>query len=73
MAGDSAQGLDHLNLAEWVNVPPLIGAAISQNPMLLVELGRSLSVEDLHDLLEVDAVNAHNERIVRKEIASRQK
>jgi hypothetical protein len=53
-------------LADYVNVPPLIGMAISGDFALLGPLSTSLSVEDLHDILEVKRVDAHNRRLVAK-------
>ena len=57
---------DHGDLAEYVNVPPLIGMALSMEPMLIEPLSTTLGLEDLHDLLEVRAVDSENERIVSK-------
>ena len=57
---------DFGDLIDYPNVPPMIGMAISGRPELLVALNTVLSVEDLHDILEVIAVDAHNRRILRK-------
>lgn len=65
---DNFEGTDG-NFAEYVNVPPLIGQAISGNYELLAALNTTLSVEDLHDILEVKRVDAHNARIVAKIVA----
>lgn len=51
-------------LAEYLNVPPSIGTAISSGKATLAELSTVLSLEDLWDLLEVNAVDAHNQRII---------
>lgn len=51
---------------DYVNVPPTIGMAISGRPELLGPLSTVLGLEDLHDILEVIAVDAHNQRVLRK-------
>lgn len=48
-----------------MNVPPIIAAVLSIDASLIGVLNR-VSVRDLHDLLEVRAVDAHNRRIVGK-------
>lgn len=48
-----------------MNVPPLIGMALSINPVLVGMLD-DISVRSLHDLLEVQTIDAHNRRIVQK-------
>lgn len=35
---------------------------LSKDPALLVPLSTSLGIEDLHDIIEVMMVDAHNER-----------
>lgn len=47
-----------------MNVPPLLGAVISSGKATLHECKTSFSIEDLHDLLEVVNVDAHNQRIL---------
>lgn len=49
-----------------MNVPPTIGAAISSGKASLAELNTVLSVEDLHDILEVVTIDAHNARVAAK-------
>ena len=52
---------------DYVNVPPLIGMALSRSKEpagTLHALQTTLSIEDLHDLLEVALVDAHNARII---------
>lgn len=44
----------------------MIGMAISMGVATLGELSTVLGVEDLHDLLEVARVDAHNERVINK-------
>lgn len=53
-------------LLDYVNVPPTIGMAISGNPALLGQLATVLSLEDLHDILEVRRIDGHNARMIRK-------
>jgi hypothetical protein len=53
-------------LVDYVNVPSLIGNAISGDAALLGPLSTTLSVEDLHDILEVKRVDAHNKRLIAK-------
>lgn len=48
-----------------MNVPPLIGMALSINPVLVGMLD-DISVRSLHDLLEVQTIDAHNRRIIQK-------
>lgn len=49
-----------------MNVPPSIGMALSANPLLIEPLSTTLGLEDLHDILEVRQVDAHNTRVIRK-------
>lgn len=49
-----------------MNVPPLIARVISGRPEMLGPLNTVLGVEDLHDVLEVLAVDAHNRRVAAK-------
>lgn len=49
-----------------MNVPPLIGMAVSTGKASLTELSTSLGLEDLHDVLEIARVDAHNARILDK-------
>lgn len=53
-------------LAEYVNVPPIIGQLVSMRMASYADLSTTLSVEDVHDLLEVAAVDVHNTAILRK-------
>ena len=46
-------------------MPPTIGAVISSHPEMAVHLSTVLGMEDLHDLLEVLSVDAHNRRVMR--------
>lgn len=52
------------DLAEYVNVPPTIGMAVSSGKATMAELATVLTVEDLHDILEIIAVDAHNQRVL---------
>lgn len=46
-----------------MNVPKTIGAVISSGMAKLHELDTIYGAEDLYDMLEVIAVDAHNRRI----------
>ena len=54
-------------------MPPTIGLAISADKSLAGPLSRDLSLEDLHDVLEVIAVDAHNRMIAEEEDADGQR
>lgn len=69
MGFDEAPG----GLIDYVNVPPFLGMAISGHPELLGPLSTVLSLEDLHDILEVRRIDAHNARIIRKAEAKERK
>jgi hypothetical protein len=51
-------------LIDWVNVPPSIGTAYSAKPEMAGALATTLGLEDLHDLLEVIAVNNYNNELL---------
>lgn len=53
-------------LLDYPNISPLIGMAISSDPALLGPLSSTLGLEDLHDIVEVMRVDAHNRRIIQK-------
>lgn len=53
------------SLLDYPNVPATIGMVLSKDPALIVQLSTCLSVEDLHDMIEVLLVDAHNERQIR--------
>lgn len=55
------------NYAEYVNVPHSIGAVVSSGKASLKDLGAVLGAEDLYDLLEIIAVDAHNQRLAQKD------
>lgn len=46
-------------------MPPLIGMALSIDPVLVGVLDQ-ISVRSLHDILEVQTIDAHNRRIIEK-------
>jgi hypothetical protein len=46
-------------------VPSLIASCIATGKATLSELDTIYSIEDLHDMLEMAAVEAHNERVIR--------
>jgi len=57
-----------------VNVPPIIGMVLSRsaNPVQALELLRTkMSVEDVHDLIEVILIDDHNSRKLAKAAAQR--
>jgi hypothetical protein len=58
------------SFAEYVNVPATIGEAISGNFGLLADLNSTLGLEDLHDIIEVKRIDAHNARVMAKIAAS---
>lgn len=49
-----------------MNVPPSIGMAISSGKATMAELSTTLGLEDVHDILEIVRVDAHNARILDK-------
>lgn len=51
-----------------MNVPPAIGMVLGSGQKLTTmgELNTVLGLEDLHDLLEIVMVDAHNQRILAK-------
>lgn len=49
-----------------MNVPRNIGAVISSRLATMVELDTVLGTEDLHDLLEIAAVDAYNKQLANK-------
>jgi len=48
-------------------VPPTVAAAVSSELVTLADLAVSLSLQDLWDVLEIHAVNRHNESILSRE------
>jgi len=51
-------------LIRYGNIPPNIGAVISRHPSLLHDLQTVYGAEDLYNLLEVFAVDAHNQEAI---------
>lgn len=49
-----------------MNVPPTIGMALSGDKSLLGPLSTVLGLEDLHDIIEVMTIDAHNQRLIAK-------
>lgn len=49
-----------------MNLSPKIGALISKDPALLVQLTTTLGLEDLYDLIEVMAIDNYNDRVVER-------
>jgi hypothetical protein len=54
---------DGREYADYVNVPPIIGAVISARMATMAEIETVLGMEDIYDLLEIMAVDAHNKRL----------
>jgi hypothetical protein len=48
-------------------VPPTIACAVSSELVTFAELATVLSLQDLWDVLEIHAVNRHNESIASRE------
>lgn len=46
-----------------MNVPVSIGVIVSKRLATLVELDTILGTRDMHDLLEIIVIDAHNDRI----------
>jgi len=51
-------------LIHYANIPRNVGVVISRNPALLRDLQTVYGAEDLYNLLEVIAVDAHNRRVL---------
>ena len=47
-----------------MNVPRVIGVVLSSRIATMTELTTTLGAHDLYDLLEVLAVDAHNDRVL---------
>lgn len=45
-------------------MPPTIGVALSSGLCTMGELATTLGLEELHDVLEVVRVNAHNDKLI---------
>jgi hypothetical protein len=52
---------------EYQNVPPTIGAVVSGRLATLYECQTLYGVQDIHDMLEVLAVDAHNRQLSMKD------
>lgn len=55
-----------MRLLEYVNVPRGIGAIVSRRLATLHELDTVYGTEDLHDLLEIMAIDTHNQNLLNK-------
>jgi hypothetical protein len=55
------------NLTEYVNIPPRIGMVISCGKATLTELQTVYGLEDLYNLIEIITIDAHNQRVLRKQ------
>lgn len=61
--GNDVSGAGY-GLADYVNVPAIIGAAVSSGKATLHELDTVYSLEDVYDMLEISTIDAHNRRIM---------
>lgn len=59
-------GRDVYGLVEYTNVPKPIGTVVSKDKATLRELETVYGSQDLYDMLEIIAVDAHNLRILSK-------
>jgi hypothetical protein len=55
----------------YPNVPAMIGAVVSSGRATLHELDTVYGTQDLHDLMEIAAVDAHNRRLLSKKAEDR--
>ena len=53
--------------ARVLSVPPTIACAVSSELVTFGELATVLSLQDMWDVLEINAVNRHNEAVATKE------
>lgn len=51
-------------MIHYANIPRNVGVVISRHPALLRDLQTVYGAEDLYNLLEVIAVDAHNRRVL---------
>lgn len=49
---------------DYPNVPRVIGTVLSAGKASAADLSETLSLEDVYDLVEIIAVDAHNYRIL---------
>ena len=54
-------------LAEYVNVPAIIGTLVSRKMATLHELGTVYGTEDAYNMLEIVTVDAYNDALLRQE------
>lgn len=59
--------VDQRKYARVLNVPPTIASAVSSELVTFSELATALSLQDLWDVLEINAVNHHNEAIASRD------
>ncbi len=53
-------------LLHYTNVPPPVGTVVSKGFATLHELSTVYGLQDLYDMLEIIAVDNHNQRIIDK-------
>lgn len=64
---DPGSAADTPGILEYANISPLIGAVLSVSgakTQALRDLDEWLSVEDCYDILEVAAIDNHNQRVI---------
>lgn len=47
-----------------MNVPRAIAIVLSSGKATLTEVSTTLGLEDMHDLLEIIAIDSHNDRVI---------
>lgn len=52
---------------EYANVPRAVGTVVSKGMATLHELDTVYGTQDLFDLIEIIAVDAHNQRVINKQ------
>lgn len=55
-----------------MNVSPQLGALISWDPSLIDPLSSTLSLEDMHDLIEVLTVDRYNDRVMDRHLKAKE-
>lgn len=66
-------GYSGVSLLDYPNVPPSIGMVVSRDLKMIEPLNATISVEELHDLLEIIVIDGHNARQIAKAEAARRR
>jgi 4-diphosphocytidyl-2C-methyl-D-erythritol kinase len=53
-------------LLEYENVPKIVGSVVSHHLATFHELDTVYGTEDLYDMIEIIAVDNHNQRVINK-------